>query len=152
MSHVTHKNDASITQIQYVVTYIYFFILFSQPSSGQRHCNTLQRTATQCSMLQYSVTYQANHLWDTVAATHCKTLQGTATHCNALQRTATHCNTLQRSSTHCYTLQRIAPRCNTLQHTAIYQANHVKGTVTATQGITLQHAATHYCNIPGQPS
>ena len=48
-------------------------------------CNTLQHTATHCSILQHSVTL----------ASYCNTLQHTATHYNTLQHTATHCNTLQ---------------------------------------------------------
>ena len=42
---------------------------------AQDSCNTLQHTATHCSILQHTVAY-------------CNTLQHTATHCSILQHTA----------------------------------------------------------------
>jgi len=93
-----------------------------------KHCNTLQHTATHCNTLQYT-------------ATQCNALQRTATHCNTLQRTATHCNThvthmdcnttdfwlrmswlLMRRLVTVITLQHTATHCDTLQHTA-YNCN-----------------------------
>jgi len=83
----------------------------------QKHCNTLQRTATHCDALQRTATH-CNALQRT--ATPCYAPQRTATHCNALQRTATHCNTLQRTATHCNALQRTATYCNALQHATTF--------------------------------
>jgi len=67
---------------------------------GDRHCNTLQHTATHCNTLRSRRRQTVQH-----TATHCNTLQHTATHsahggdrqCNTLQHTATHCNTLQHT-------------------------------------------------------
>ena len=53
--------------------------------------NTLQHTATHCSILQHT-------------ATHCNTLQHIVIHCSTLQHTAAHCNTLQHTATYCNTL------------------------------------------------
>jgi len=119
------------------------------------HYDTLQQTATHCSILQYAATH-CNTMLNPLYLSHllillrCNTLQHATTHCNILQHTATHCNTLQQTAIHWSILQHTATlcqifspcrvcwycsgatRCNTLQHSA-------------THWNTLQHTATH-CN------
>ena len=77
------------------------------PAAAQRHCNTLQHTATHCNTLQHT-------------ATHCNTLKNTS-HCNTLQHTATHCNTLQPAacvaSTNMTPLPAVAQRQGLLNQT-----------------------------------
>jgi len=72
-------------------------------------CNTLQHTATQCSMLQRTIDMARD------PATHCHALQHTATHCNTLQHTAIYCTYCLRP---CNTLHHTTPHSNTLRHTA----------------------------------
>jgi len=95
------------------------------------HCNTTQRTATQCNALQ--------HTHDAFRALFCTSWQDTIiTHRNALQHNATHCNTTQRTATHSrcipYTLYLLAAHYNALPHNATHSLTHWN---------TLQHDATH---------
>jgi len=99
------------------------------------HCNTLQHTATHCSVpsraLGGALCVEGQTLWDRFMATHCNRLQYTSIHCNTLQSEGTceraHCvlrdkrcgtGSWHLTATHCNTLQHTATHCNTLQHTA----------------------------------
>ena len=135
------------------------------------HCDTLQHTATTCSLCLFLCVYHCFCVASTCrfetgaeqlsSARHCNTLQHAATHCNTLQHTATHCNTLQHIATHCNTLQHTATHCNilhsnahtihpirsnTLQHAAAH-CNTIRNTIlqhNATRCSILQYTATHY--------
>ena len=124
----------------------------------QRHCNTLQHTATHWNTLEH-IAAPGNTLQRPAA--HCSTLQHTATHRNTPQHTffflfcepCVHvvylrlCNILQHTATNCNTLQQTATHCNTLQHTATHHfPSHVSVTSvrsTAKHYNTLQQTATH---------
>ena len=56
------------------------------------HCNTLQHTATHCSILQQNAAYQLE------SALHAGSKGSRNDSRNTLQHTVSHCNTLQRTS------------------------------------------------------
>jgi len=167
--------------------YTYIYIVFFQPYEQMRfwvissmnikswnaaHCNTLQHTATQCTILTRTVDAGWMHS-GTSKSTRCSTLHRTATHRNTLQHTAdagwNHLETskstpLQHTATHCnkhrITLQMLgeficeiqnectATHCNTLQHTATHcrcWADSFGNIKPSAHCNTLQHTATH-CN------
>jgi len=159
-------------------THMHMYVVFAAT-----HCNT---TKCNCNLLQHIHDVHKQRMssaafpWLVLTKYHCNTLA--ATHCNTLQRTATHCNAPQHINVNaeqaadttrgipvtridkislqharCNTLQRTATHCNALQHTAThkykcgtgcrYYAWHSRDSywqnITATR--SLQHTATH-CN------
>jgi len=93
------------------------------------HSSTRQITATRCNTLQHT-------------ATHCsiRTHQQPKTRQCAQQYTATHCNTRQLTATYCHELQRATTRCNILQHANTWAVKNSSACATI-HGKSLQYTA-----------
>jgi len=105
---IINLHSQNLPTHQYIRTKI-LFICTRYVQSLQKHCNTLQHSAT-----------------------HCNTLQHSATHCNTLQHTAPHCTAQHHTAPHCTTLHHTAPHCNTLHRTA----THTKATRRKVRGVS----------------